>query len=169
MNEVWKDVIGFEGLYMVSSMGNVKSLNYHRQRIEKLLVAKVSSTGYCQYDLCKDKAVKQIAGHRLVAGAFLQNPESKKTVNHINGVKTDNRVENLEWATAKENSAHAYLTGLKVGAKGEKSVHSKLTDQQVVEIRAKAGTAKIKDIGAEYGVCISLVSQVINRKRWKHI
>lgn len=110
MTEIWKDIPGYEGLYQVSNFGNVKSL-----RSKKLLKNTPQNTGYLKVTLYKNGNFKKHSVHRLVAEIFIDNPDKKRTVNHINGIKYDNRVENLEWATHAENEIHAYKTGLKVG------------------------------------------------------
>lgn len=104
--EVWKDIEGYEGLYQVSNLGRIR-------RDKKIKKPHVDHGGYLTVWLCKHSVQKCLKVHRLVASAFLSNPEGKRTVNHINGVKTDNRVENLEWATHSENINHANKTGLR--------------------------------------------------------
>ena len=111
MGEIWKDVEGYEGLYQVSNLGRVRSLYTNRQ------LKKIStSTGYHAVGLYKDGRSKRCSVHRLVAQAFLPNPERKATVNHKNGDKHDNCADNLEWATHEENQRHAVQTGLWVNA-----------------------------------------------------
>ena len=97
--------MGYEGLYIVSNLGNVKSIKY---RSDKLLKSRDSPKGYKRVVLWKGKQKRQYFIHRLVAQAFIPNPEGKPDVNHKNGDKGDNRVYNLEWVTKSENCRHRY-------------------------------------------------------------
>lgn len=99
--EWWKMVPGYEGLYEVSNWGRVKGLKYGR-----ILKPCKDQDGYLSVQLCKEGKIKRLRVHRLVAMAFIPNPDNLPCVNHINEIKTDNRVENLEWVTNKENSNH---------------------------------------------------------------
>lgn len=103
MEEVWKDVVGYEGIYEVSSIGNVKSLNYYRKGTPRLLKLTVNVCGYPVFSAFKDGKKKQIKVHRAVAEAFLKKPDGKDVVDHINTIRNDNRVENLRWVTTAEN------------------------------------------------------------------
>lgn len=119
MIEVWKDIAGYEGMYQVSNLGRVKSLERWVQNHgklqhhpEKIRTPSKRETGYLALQLYKDNKPQNCYIHRLVAEAFLPNPDNKSTVNHINGDKKDNRADNLEWSTYTENNKHAYDTGL---------------------------------------------------------
>lgn len=102
--EEWREVVGYEGIYKVSSYGRVQNSYGH------ILKPEISRNGYERVTLF-DRKKYQV--HRLVAIAFIPNPQNKEVVNHKNGVKTDNAVDNLEWNTWSENVSHAYATGLK--------------------------------------------------------
>lgn len=104
--EVWKDVVGYTGLYMVSNHGNVKSLR------RNIVLRPTNDEGYLKIKLQFNRKTKSVRVHRVVAFAFIPNPENKSQINHINGIKDDNRVENLEWCTNIENIAHARKNGL---------------------------------------------------------
>ena len=101
--EIWKDVVGYEGYYQVSNLGRVKSLNYRGSKKEKILATNLERTGYVRTHLCKEGQHKTIRIHRLVAEAFLPNPDNKNCIDHINTNRADNRVENLRWVTHEEN------------------------------------------------------------------
>ena len=105
--EIWRKVNGIEK-YSVSNYGNIRN-----DFTGRILSTSVNNNGYCVVTICNGN-YRQKFVHRIVAQAFIENQKNKKTVNHINGIKTDNRVENLEWATHSENVRHAYLNGLAV-------------------------------------------------------
>ena len=102
-NEEWRDVVGYEGRYQVSSMGRVKSFKWNKERILK---PSMDKDGYLLVTLCAGGKPKTLKVHRLVCEAFHENLENRPEVNHINEDKTDNRACNLEWSTAKENCNH---------------------------------------------------------------
>ena len=104
MKEEWKSITGYEGLYEVSSLGRVRSLNYHCTGKIKVLKPCKRGYGYLYVKLCKNRVMKKCSIHRLVAETFIQNPLNKPQVNHKDEDKTNNRASNLEWMTAKENS-----------------------------------------------------------------
>jgi hypothetical protein len=113
--EIWKPIVGYEGFYEVSNLGRIKTKERFierkdktffmlHERIRKLVLHK--KTGYLQVSICVENKVKMCSAHRMVASTFIDNPLNKPQVNHINGIKTDNRVENLEWCTNRENTIH---------------------------------------------------------------
>ena len=104
--EKWRDIAGYDGLYQVSSEGRIR----RDGRIRKL---SIDRGGYCNVSLSRHSVQRTLKVHRLVAVAFIPNPEGKKTVNHKDGNKKNNRVDNLEWATQSENIIHANKTGLR--------------------------------------------------------
>jgi hypothetical protein len=119
MEEVWKDIAGYEGLYQVSNLGRVKSLERMipyskgmRKIPEKIMKQEKNTDGYLRLKLVNNSGKKNKKIHRLVAEAFIPNPEEKKCINHIDGDKSNNCVKNLEWVTYGENMKHAYENGL---------------------------------------------------------
>lgn len=113
MLEIWKDIEGFEGHYQVSNFGRIKSLSRksgNTIKKERILKPRDHTHGYSEVSLGKDMKFKNKFVHRLVAIAFIPNPDNKPQVNHINENKQDNRVENLEWVTAKYNINYKNLT-----------------------------------------------------------
>lgn len=128
MEEFWKPILE-SSKYEVSSLGNIRSIDKVsiNARTPNLIIhGKVSKLcltchGYYRKTIFVDGKKHNLMPHRAVAQAFIPNPENKPCVNHINGVKTDNRVENLEWCTYSENTIHAYATGLKFAKRQEYS------------------------------------------------
>lgn len=166
MEEEWRDIAGYEGLYQVSSLGRVKSLEreYHcgwfnkqkRKQLEVILVMYPNRDGYLRCRLCLNGSSKEVYVHRLVAKAFVKNKFNKKEVNHIDGVKSNNSVENLEWATRSENIKHAFSTGLKKNSSAMKSVICNETGEKF---------ESIAEASVKTGVWITNISGVLNRSR----
>ena len=120
--EIWRDIEGYEGLYQVSNLGKVKSLNYKCTKKEKILKPFSNRDGYLRVKLCKEGKRRSYLVHRLVAQAFISNPEDKPQVNHKDEDKTNNKVENLEWVTSKEN--------INYGTHNERSGKSQTNDKK---------------------------------------
>lgn len=185
IDEIWKDVNNFKGIYQVSNYGRIKSLERYKNSKykygktvllkEKLLQPSFTQgkySGYLRVGLHKGGQPKVIFSiHRLVAEHFLIKSNSKfNCVNHLNGIKTDNRPENLEWTTLKENCLHALRMGLrKIG--GENSPRAKLVESQVLEIRRlySEDCFSFRKLSKIYNVMPSTINAIINRKTWKHI
>lgn len=113
MNEIWKDILGYEGLYQVSNLGRIKSLARLKSRYNapEQIRSQGNKNGYKIIQLSKNDKKKTFKVHRLVALMFILNPDGKPHVNHINNIRYDNRVDNLEWVTNKENLEHAVKVG----------------------------------------------------------
>lgn len=137
--ERWKPVKDYEGFYEVSNHGQVRSLSKQdrlgRSKEGKIKAQCNNGTGYMVVNLKVDGKQKMKTVHRLVAETFIPNPLDLPEVNHIDGNKQNNCVENLEWCTHSENTKHAFDLGLNKAVKGTSNVNAKLTDEQVKFIR----------------------------------
>ena len=167
MSEKWVQINGYEGLYDVSDAGNVRS------RITGIVLKPYRTgkgEGYLTVDLHINGKSKNKKIHRLVAEAFIPNPEEKPEVNHIDGDKTNNNVSNLEWCTGKENCTHAAETGLIQC--GERRASAKLTSEQVAEIRQTYERGCLgrgaKSLARKYGVSDVTIRRIISGRKWKH-
>lgn len=147
--ERWKPVIGYEGIYEVSNYGNVRNVTSGH-----VLLQTNTTTGYRKVELYKNGR-KNLRVHRLVASAFINNTYGKPYINHKNGNKTDNRVENLEWCTQKENVNHAIRTGLK-------RTVVKNTDDVIDLYVNKKYT--VKRIAKLYNVSITPIKRILNER-----
>lgn len=174
VKERWKDIQGYEGLYQISSFGNVKALcvrkyrgRFMNQRPEKILRLKIHRDGYLIATLCNNGINKMFQAHRLVAAAFIKNTKKKPFVNHKNGIKNDNFYLNLEWCTSSENAIHAINTGLFKPASGEASSTSKLKNNQVKEIYlSKESDAALS---TKYEISRAQVWRIKNGVRWREL
>jgi len=163
MNEIWKDIVGYEGSYQISDFGRITS--YDRISIDgrrlKGCIKKLSihHTGYLHASLYS----KLFLVHRLVAEAFIPNPENKPDINHINGCKIDNRVINLEWTDDFMNQQHSYKTVLF-------HANAKLTPNDVENIRAllNSGYPQMK-IAAMFSVDPTTISKINTGKIWFYV
>lgn len=163
MEEIWKDIEGFEGKYQISNTNKVKSNHFGKSIILK---PALNTGGYNSVSLSLNNKAKSVTLHRLIMTAFIANPDNKLQVNHINGIKSDNRVENLEWNTQSENINHAIRLGLKRDI-GEKSSLSKLTEKEVLEIR-ESDLSK-DELCLQYNIVESCIRSIKTRRTWKHI
>ena len=160
--EIWKSIKGYEGLYEVSNFGNVKSLerqvlgrlsSYTRSVKERILKLKTSNYGYLEVSLHKEGKLSTKRVNRLVAIAFINNVNNYSQVNHIDGNKLNNNIDNLEWVNNSMNQIHAHKTGLKRSLKGENSNRAILTNEKVLDMKNKyKNGSKIKDLHKEFGI-----------------
>lgn len=162
----WRDVVGYEGLYRVSSDGEIEHL---KRNI--LLSQSTTALGYSVVTLFKNGSKLMVRVHRLVAQAFIPNPDDKPQVNHKDGKKQNNRVDNLEWNTQLENNRHARQTGLNPPLRGERNGSSKLTSTEVESIKEllKVGELPQHKIGRLFGVSQGTVSLINSGMLWSHI
>jgi hypothetical protein len=169
-NEIWKQIPNYEGLYDVSNLGRVRSyqnFGFALKDNPKMMKQTKNKYGYVGLTLCKKGKREQVEVHRIVARAFLPHSGCGMQIDHINGVKTDNRVENLEWVTPKENTLRSVANGLK--PTGERHWKSKLTQKQVKEIRTlyKTGKYSHRKLGAMFGVTHVNIGQIVRNETWK--
>jgi len=173
--EIWKDIVGYEGYYQVSNYGRIRTLDkisknrwgeyLKRGKMRKLYLTK---HGYVQMDLSKFGRKKSFKVHRLLAIAFIPNPENKRCVNHIDGNKTNNHIDNLEWVTDSENVIHGFKIGLITRPLGQDHHGSKLTDKDVLYIRSEKSISNV-EIAKKYGLCRSTIIKIKSRILWSHI
>jgi len=179
MIENWKQCKGFEGYYEVSDLGRVRTVaresvksNNRKCVVKERILAQANVRGYKKVTLKCDGIRKDMRVHRLVAMAFLDKP--KEMVNHIDGDKTNNRLDNLEWATRSENELHAYNNGLKKSTELHKSRTSEsnkarrtIPTETIIYIRSsKLSQYKLSD---ELGISRSMIGLIKQRKRYADV
>tara|TARA_R110002020_G_scaffold51712_1_gene146201 strand:- start:241 stop:762 length:522 start_codon:yes stop_codon:yes gene_type:complete len=164
--ELWRDIPNFKGKYQVSNNGRVKSLNYKRSKKEGFLKPS-TSRGYEHVELSLRGKSYTMSVHRLVCIAFLENIENKTCVNHIDGVKTNNNLNNLEWCTHSENNIHAIKKGLRWDV-SESHWNCKLSRQDVVNIKKLIPFKTQKEISLLFKVNQSTISDIKNNKIRTH-
>ena len=174
--ERWKDIKGYEGYYQISNKGRVRSMardkwnGYGVQSIDEKILncSKGGRPGYHFIHLWKNGKHKKKYIHDLVLEAFVSG-EKKECVNHKDGDKINNNVENLEYCTYSQNLQHAYDIGLRRKNKGELAPRAKLNEREVMEIRNNIGIISQRKMAKKYGVSKRCIQSIIERKSWKHI
>lgn len=147
--------------YQVSNCGDV-----YLNRSKKIAVCGLAPTGYKQVNI---NGIPSLV-HRLVAKLFIPNPNKYSDVNHINGIKTDNMVTNLEWCSRSQNTLHQWKTGL-VNTRGERSPNSKITEKEAKKIIRLYKTGKYSQykLGVMFNLSQTHVGDIILGQRWKHL
>lgn len=167
--ELWKPVNNFEARFEISNHGRLKSIGGKFGGVF-ILPCSIGDSGYVEATLRMKPLKRRVRIHTLVGEHFLIKPitDKKLIINHLDGVKINNYFENLEWATYKRNSEHAIAIGL-FDKKGSKHQNSKLTEEDVLQIRYLYPKYTHKEIGAMFNICRRQAGDIINRVNWKHI
>jgi len=171
--EEWRDIPAWEDLYQISNLGRVRrkvARGYHNKyKAGGLLKPRPHRQGYVETKLSRNSQNKVVMTHRLVMLAFVGEPPKGMEVNHKNGIKNDNRLENLEYVTRSENMIHRRDV-LGKGNEGENSPNAKLKDSDIPQIRllSKAGFT-YTEIALRYGVHAVTISCVVRGKAWTHV
>ena len=161
MKEEWKDIKDYEGLYQVSNWGRVKSLNYNGTRKPRLMTPSETKKGYLVVHLRKNGESKTCRVHRLVAKTFIPNPNNLPQINHLDEDKTNNRVENLEWCTSKDNCNHGTRNERRIKTQSKPVLQLSLSGDFIRE------WSSIAECGRN-GFHQGLVCQCCNGKRKTH-
>lgn len=178
MEEIWKPIPSYEAYYEVSSIGRIRSktrrtvdrLGRPFVRYGKTISLRTEKKGYKSVRLCVETEHRIFKVHRLVAYAFLPPPLSGQQINHINGLKDDNRPENLEWVTAAENMEHAFSTGLGRTNVGEKNNRARLNADDVRTIRLLSADGQTcAAISRHYKVSEATIRQILKGRNWAHV
>lgn len=176
LKEIWMPINGYEGIYEISNYGNIRSLDRRKRHSNigftsickgQTLKPKTHANGYYEVSLCKNGKSKFKLIHRLVAQSFIENPENKPQVNHKNGNKKDNHINNLEWVTQKGNAEHAVKIGLY--GNGERMYNHILSEKDVLEIRKLYPENTLSQLSNSYKVSITTIHYIVTRRAWKHV
>lgn len=174
-DEVFFPIKGYEGIYEINKKGEVKSLfrktphKYNTSTPERILSKRIIMGYYC-VAISKEGNTKYKKLHRLLAETFIFNPDNKEQVNHIDGNKLNNDINNLEWVTRQENSFHAYSLGL--NHSGENSCKAKLTAEKVLAIRRlyrMNPKSNRKQLASKLNISIHTISDILNKRSWNYI
>jgi len=170
-NEIWKDWVGLEGIYLTSNKGRFRRIMHRKNPTNRLIKPFIHDDGDGYVQVSTHYLGNQIChlAHRVVAIAFIPNPLNLPEVNHKDGNKSNNCVENLEWCTSLENVRESWRMGLSKPQKGEAHGNSTLTEKDVLEIRAIGRTMSAREIATLYGVNEQAIHKIRTGQRWKHL
>ena len=169
--ELWKPVVGWEKHYMVSNNGRVRSAHtIGRPAVNGIIAIQKNKKGYCRVRLQNNGAGITVVVHRLVAEAFIGGSPSRiHEINHKNGIKDDNRVENIEWVTPVENNAHSVANGFWHPHVGSNHGRAKICEADAIRIKGLAWNASAAALGKEYGISGTAVRLIWRGINWKHV
>lgn len=179
MEEIWKDLPDFQGIYQASTKGRIRMLDHYTTHLRengtmyrrkcRAMIRKLQRNYDGKY-LAVGLKHHSYTVHRLIAKTFLPNPKNLEFVNHKDGNKHNNNVENLEWCTRQENETHAFATGLK-NSTGEHNTMAKLTDKQAKYIKFQEDRSYDNKLAlcAVFNVHRATIERIWNNKIWKHV
>jgi hypothetical protein len=176
MKEIWKDIKGYEGFYQVSNLGQIKSLDrkvcnslgIYKTYFGTKLSPSIDKNGYLIIHLSTPNIKpKNYKVHRIVAFAFLDLVEGKEEINHIDGIKKNNNVTNLEWCNSSENKKHAFKLGLR-NNKGENGPN-KLSKKNAYDIKYLLKEKKVSELSKIYNISEATIYAIRKNKIWPHI
>jgi hypothetical protein len=175
--EEWKSIPGYSR-YEASTMGNIRTLNWKNTNMVKVMKPSLDGSGYLRTMLKRDKdgKIHTIKVHRIIGITFILNLDNKPEINHLNGIRSDNRLINLEWCSHSENIKDSF-TKKRSNNQGENGPTHKLTNEQVIEIRKNyvGGNNNahkrptLQQIADKYNVCAGSIKQIIQKKTWTHL
>jgi len=174
--ENWRTIPGYTR-YEISDMGRIKTFNWKNKGTEAIMKPALDGSGYLRTMLKRDidDKIHTIKVHRLVLITFVGSPEKDQECNHINGIRSDNRLINLEWVSHSENLKHSFHIGFSSNI-GEKNPAATVTEDIVIEIRknyqygktARNGITK-QEIAEKYGVSFEVIKNIVTGRTWKHL
>lgn len=164
VEEIWKDVVGYEGIYKVSNYGNLISVKKNKR------MSLCQNLGYPRVSLCNEGRKNNVNVHVMVMAAFVGKREEGIVINHINGIRSDNRLCNLEYCTQSHNCSWEFQSGRR-SLKGEKNTQSKLTESQVLEIVEirKVNKTPYRQLAPMYDVHFTCISNIFNGHNWSYL
>jgi len=165
MEELWDKIPGYEDNYLITSSGKIWSL-----KSNNFLKPNIVRSGYKMVRLYRNGWAKDYLVHRIVAEVYCNNPDNKRVVNHKDGNKLNNYFLNLEWNTDSENQLHAIRTGLKKIRYGSRHPNSKLSEQNIEDIKTLyKSNLTLKQIAKQFNVHLGTISKIINNQSWRTI
>jgi hypothetical protein len=175
--EEWRDVDWSDGIYQVSNLGRVRSKERvvirsdgRNLTVRAKILRQNKNQGYPSVKMMKNRIGTTVKVHRLIAKAFIPNPENKKNINHIDGSRDNNSISNLEWCTFSENTKHAYKTGAMTPKKGSENGYAKLTERDIMKIKEMLSSKSVthREIALKFNVARTTVTAINRNQNWNH-
>jgi hypothetical protein len=163
--ETWRQVKEYENLYHISNYGNIRSDKNNNKELKQF----VNRHGYKIVSLCTNYVKKTFKVHILVSYAFMDAPKIGYEINHIDGNKANNNLNNLEWVTKSENALHAFKLGLRIKKFGEDNPNNKLTFDEVKEIKTLLPSKTNSQIAKIFSVTSQNINSIRKLKSWSYV